>query len=395
MVFASVMLSALSIGQAPAVLSGVDVLERSGFQALIGRNVALITNHTGKTADGRSTVDVLFEALGGRLKALFAPEHGIRGDLDERIPDGKDPRTGLPVYSLYNPGTGEQRYQPTSAQLEGVDTLVFDIQDIGARFYTYVGTLGYAMKAAASRGIRVVVLDRPNPIGGQKVEGPVADKERLGLTAFHPIPVRHGMTAGELAGLFKDELKLNVELQVIWCEGWRRDMWWDQTGLTWVNPSPNMRSVTQATLYPGICLVEATNVSVGRGTDTPFEWVGAPWLDGPKIANALNARNIPGVRFYPVRFRPNASKHEGVDCGGVAFLVTERDKLDAVRVGCELAHALKTAHPEWDTSCLVNLLQNSQAAATVLESGYEAAYRQWKAGLDEFVQRRKKYLHYR
>ncbi|MFW5697206.1 MAG: exo-beta-N-acetylmuramidase NamZ domain-containing protein, partial [Fimbriimonadaceae bacterium] len=253
------------------VLCGIDVLEENSFDTLSGRNVGLITNHTGRTIDGRYTADVLHEAENVNLVALFAPEHGIRGELDEEnIGDLTDPDTGLPIYSLYNRAS-ENRFRPSDEQLEGIDTLVFDIQDIGARFYTYVGTMGYAMEAAAENGLKFVVLDRPNPINGVDVEGPVADEDYLGLTAFQPMPTRHGMTAGELALMFKDDLNLDLDLEVVWCENWKRDMYWDETGLTWVNPSPNMRTFTQALLYPGIALVEGTPISVGRGTDTPFE----------------------------------------------------------------------------------------------------------------------------
>ena len=379
----------------PEVLTGIDVLERDGFAQLKGRKVALITNHTGRTRDGRFTSDVLAAAPGMTLVCLFAPEHGLRGMVDEAVKDGKDEKTGLPAYSLYNPGSGADRYRPTKEQLKGVDTLVFDIQDIGTRFYTYVGTLGYAMEAAARDGIEVVVLDRPNPITALKPDGPVADEKHLGLTAFHTIPLVHAMTAGELAGLFNSERKIGAKVRVVKCEGWRRDQWWDKTGLLWVNPSPNMRSPAEALLYPGVGLVEASNLSVGRGTDTPFELIGAPWLDGRKLASALNAKGLSGIRVHPIEFTPNASKFANEPCGGVGFTVTDRATFDSVRFGCELAFELHRLFPAWYETKLVNLLQNTATAEALLKGGYEAARRDWTPALQAFRAVRKVHLLYR
>lgn len=377
------------------VLNGIDVLERDGFALLKGRSVGLITNHTGRTLDGRSTADVLANAPGVRLVAFFAPEHGIRGEKDERIADGKDEKTGLPVFSLYNPGAKEYRYRPTPEQLKGVDTLVFDIQDVGARFYTYIGTMGYAMEEAAKNKVRMIVLDRPNPITGLHPEGPIADADRLGLTAYHRLPVRHGMTVGELALLFNAERKIGCELEIVKAEGWSRNAWFDELGQTWVNPSPNMRSPTQALLYPGICLLEATNVSVGRGTDTPFEWIGAPWMDGRKLADAMNAKALKGVRFYARSMTPDASKYKGEECGGIGFAVTDRDRIEPVRMGAELAHELKRLFPSWDSKALVNLVHNAEAARAIVEDGYEAAQKGWTPDLRAFEAVRRKYLLYR
>jgi uncharacterized protein YbbC (DUF1343 family) len=271
----------VSTNRKPAsdVLTGIDVLVRDNFRQLAGRKVGLITNHTGRSRDGQTTVKLLHKAEGVELAALFSPEHGFEG----KIGDARDQATGLKVFSLY----GETR-KPTPAMLESIDTLVFDIQDIGTRFYTYVSTMGEAMQAAAEQKMRFVVLDRPNPIGGLAVAGPMLDPGKESFVGVHRLPGRHCMTIGELARLFKAELKLDLELEVIACEGWRRADAWDATGLTWVNPSPNMRSLTQAFLYPGIGLLETTNLSVGRGTDTPFEVIGAPWLDGQKLAAEMN-----------------------------------------------------------------------------------------------------------
>ena len=322
------------------VLTGIDVLVRDGFAPLQGRKVGLITNHTGRAANGTPTIDLLHKAPGVSLVALFSPEHGIRGVLDqEDVPSTKDDATGLPIHSLY----GETR-RPTDAMLQGIDTLVLDLQDVGARFYTYAATMGYAMEEAAKRKIRIVILDRPNPIGGWQVEGPLPDADLLSFIAYMPMPIRHGLTLGELAMLFNTERGIGAELTVVRLEGWRRDQWFDHTGLAWVNPSPNMRNLTQATLYPGIGAIEYANISVGRGTDQPFEQIGAPWIDGPRLAQALNARNLPGIRFYPVTFTPASSVHANQPCQGVFFVLTNRDALQPARVGLEIAAALWRQH---------------------------------------------------
>src|SRR5690349_6395267 len=256
------------------VLTGIDVLERDNFKPLAGLRLGLITNHTGRDREGRQTIDVLNKAPGVKLVALFSPEHGIRGLADEKISDSKDEATGLPIYSLY----GETR-RPKPEQLKDLDALVYDIQDVGVRFYTYISTLGYVLEEAAKAKVPVFVLDRPNPIGGMAVEGPIADSDKLSFTSYHTIPTRHGLTIGELAELFNKQRNIGADVRVIMTEGWRRSMWFDETNLTWINPSPNMRCLAEATLYPGVGLLETTNVSVGRGTDTPFEIVGAPWIE--------------------------------------------------------------------------------------------------------------------
>lgn len=373
------------------VLTGVDVLVRDGLKLLAGSSVGLITNHTGLTRDGIPTIDVLHTAPNVSLKALFGPEHGIRGAVDEKVADGRDEKTGLPVYSLY----GERR-APIDSQLTGIDTLVYDIQDVGCRFYTYLSTMGNCLEVAAKKNLKFVVLDRPNPIGGVSVEGPLADESRLSFTAFHPIPVRHGMTLGEMAMLLNADKRLNAKLTVVKCEGWKRNEFWDTTGLTWVNPSPNMRSVTQALLYPGVGLIEFTNVSVGRGTDTPFEIIGAPWMDGRAVANALNAANIPGLRAYPVRFTPNASKFEGKTCNGVSFIVTDRVKFPPLRLGMELAFALRKTHmKDWEASKLLTLLANRTAMDAVMAGEAPAKLlKSWSAELRAYNTLRQHFLLY-
>jgi uncharacterized protein YbbC (DUF1343 family)/CubicO group peptidase (beta-lactamase class C family) len=363
------------------VLTGIDVLERDNFKALAGLRVGLVTNHTGRDASNRSTIDVLSKAPGVRLVALFSPEHGIRGVADEKVSDGRDEQTGLPVYSLY----GESR-RLNPEQLKDIDALVFDIQDVGARFYTYISTLGYVLEEAARAKLPVFVLDRPNPINGVEVEGPIADADKLSFTAYHMLPVRHGMTIGELARLFNDERKIGCDLRVIKMENWRRALWYDATNLLWVNPSPNMRSLNEATLYPGIGLLETTNLSVGRGTDTPFEMIGAPWLDGGRLASFLNARHITGVRFVPVRFTPQSSVFAGQECGGVNIIVTDRAQLHPVAAGIAIALALRELYPnEWKIDAYARLLVNSNSFERIKRGeSIEAIVSSWKKGLEEF-----------
>ncbi len=376
----------------PSVMTGADVLARDGFAPISGANVGLITNHTGLLRDGRTaTADALHAAPGVSLRVLFGPEHGIRGADDALIPDGADERTGLPVFSLYGP-----RQEPTPEMLAGIDTLVFDIQDVGTRFYTYLSTLGHCLLAAGRRDLRVVVCDRPNPIGGLLVEGPLSDDTRLSFTAFHPIPVRHGMTIGELALLINAERDFKARVIVVKCEGWKRGDWWDATGLTWIDPSPNMRSLAQATVYPGVGLLEFTNVSVGRGTDTPFEKFGAPWINERALAYSLNARNLPGVRFVPVRFTPRASVFAGENCGGVQLLVTDRVKFPPVRAGLEIVMSLRALYPEeWQASKYMTLLANRSVMDGLLAGeDYTQLARRWQPDLKGFIAARKEFLLY-
>lgn len=324
--------------------TGVDVLQAENFRRLAGQRVGLLTNHTGKARDGSATIDLLSAATGVRLVALFSPEHGIRGELDAKVPSSVDTKTGLVIHSLY----GDSR-RPAAKTLEGLDVIVIDLQDIGARFYTYMTTMGYVMEAAALSGIQVMVLDRPNPLGGALVEGPSLQADERGFTAYFPMPIRHGLTLGELARLFDGErqdptLRLGNRLSVIPMQHWSREFWFDHTGLTWTDPSPNMRSLVAASLYPGVATIEGSNVSVGRGTDRPFELVGAPWIDGPRLAARLNAAAIPGLSAYPVNFMPRASKFSGERCSGVALVVTDRNALRPVRLGLELAAALFELH---------------------------------------------------
>ena len=373
------------------VLTGIDVLARDGFKQIAGLKLGLVTNHTGRDRRGRQTIDVLKNAPNVQLVALFSPEHGIRGLADEKVSDSKDEQTGLPIYSLY----GETR-RPKPEQLNDLDAIVFDIQDIGARFYTYISTLGYVMEEAAKARKPVFVLDRPNPINGIDVEGPIADSDKLSFTAHHPIPVRHGLTVGELAQLFNQQRQIGCDLRVIKMDGWRREMWFDATNLDWINPSPNMRSLTEATLYPGIGLLETTNVSVGRGTNTPFEVVGAPWINGQELALHLNRRSIAGVRFVPLRFTPNASVFKDESCSGINIVVTDRSRFRAVRTGIEIAVALRRLYPnDWKVDSYLRLLVNAATLDRVKRAeAPEEIERSWAAGLAEFQRARARVLLY-
>ena len=320
----------------PPTLAGIDVLAAEQFARLRGKRVGLLTNQTGRSSAGESTIDLLAHAPGVTLAALFSPEHGIRGELDEKVDSSRDEKTGLPIHSLYG-----ATLRPTDGMLAGLDAIVVDLQDIGARFYTYPATVAYVLEEAARRKLSVFVLDRPNPVDGFDVEGPNQDAAAIGFNGYLPMPIRHGLTLGELARLFNGEKRIGADLTVVPLRNWRRDDWFDDTGLAWENPSPNMRSLAAATIYPGVGAIEGTNISVGRGTDTPFERIGAPWIDGRALAAALNARALPGVRFYPISFTPaKGAKLGGQLCHGVAIIVTDRDRVRPVRVGVEIASAL-------------------------------------------------------
>lgn len=381
---------------AQPVLTGIDVLERDGYAVLTGKRIGLITNHSGRNLRGQRTVDLLHKAPGVRLVKLFSPEHGLFGNLDEKIGHGTDPETGLPVFSLY----GEHR-KPTQDMLEGLDALVFDIQDAGARFYTYSATLGLAMEAAAEAGIDFIVLDRPNPITGLRPDGPLADSEFFGFTAYGPMPVAHGMTLGELAVLYTTDWNPHrrlprERLTVVRMEGWRRDMWFDQTGLVWVNPSPNLRNLNQTALYPAVCLLEAANLSVGRGTDEPFSTFGAPWVRHRELAAALNAEQLPGVRFYPVEFTPASSKFRGEKCFGVYIVLTDRDRLEPVRTGLVIAWHLRNLHGEaFEFDRVLRLLHNRRVLEAVRAATTTASFPLlWQDDLAAFEKHRRGALLY-
>jgi uncharacterized protein YbbC (DUF1343 family)/CubicO group peptidase (beta-lactamase class C family) len=376
-----------------STLTGLDRLVADDFAPLAGRTVGLITNQTGIDSQGRRAVDLLAAAPQVKLRALFSPEHGITGLVDANVPHSRDAATGLAIWSLYGPGR-----RPSPEQLSGIDTLVFDIQDVGVRYYTYLTTLVYALEEGGRRGIQVMVLDRPNPITGSVVEGPLMDPDMRSFTAPHTIPVRTGMTMGEFAQMVVAERKLPVKLTVIPLENWQRTQWFDETGLTWVNPSPNIRNQTQALLYSGVGLLEATNLSVGRGTEMPFEVIGAPWITDPQVlADAMNARGLAGVQFHPVFFTPTSSVHAGRQVGGVRLEVTDRDALRAVPVGLALGRALMERYPgNFRPAAIQNLLVNRSTMWSMLRGDPFARILTWADyARNAFLQRRAPYLLYK
>ena len=380
------------------VRPGIDSLEEDSFKQLAGMRIGLLTNHTGLTRDGRSTIDVLSSekarAADVTLSKLFSSEHGIRGLLDEKVSDSVDEKTGLPVRSLYG-DTPESR-RPRPEDLAGLDAVVVDLQDAGCRFYTYLASMGTILEEAAKAKVKVFVLDRPNPIRADVWEGPPTDDDALSFVAYHTTPIRTGMTIGELATLYNAERKLGTDLTVVKMKGYARDLWYDETGLIWVNPSPNLHSVTEAALYPGIGLLETTNLSVGRGTDSPFEVFGAPWMDGPRIAATLNARGIAGVRFTPVSFKPLSSVFKDEVCSGVRITLGDRNALNAVALGIHVATALRDLHPrDWSAEKLNRLLA-SRAALARFSRGETAGEitGAWAAGAMEFEKRRAAFLLY-
>jgi uncharacterized protein YbbC (DUF1343 family)/CubicO group peptidase (beta-lactamase class C family) len=368
-----------------ATLTGLDVLEQQNFKPFEGKRIGLITNQTGLDRSGRRNVDAMVQA-GVHVAALFAPEHSFDGTLDlDKIPDSADPKTGIHIFSLYG-GT----MRPTAAMLHGLDALVFDIQDVGARFYTYQTTLFYCMEEAARAHIPFYVLDRPNPITGTHVEGPLLDAALVSTVGhFAGLPVRHGMTMGELARMFNAETKTGADLTVIPLQDWHRGDWFDSTGLAWVNPSPNMRSLNAAILYPGLALLEySKNFSVGRGTDAPFEQIGASFIGGRELAAYLNQRLIPGVRVYPTKVG---------SMEGVRFVLTNRELFDSTRLGLELASALQKLYPGKLDLALDRKLIGSDDVISRLSSGEDPRSIQQNL-MDQiaaFVKRREPYLLYR
>ena len=391
----ALMLAFCSLASSQA-LTGLDVLQRDGFKALDGRKVGIITNHTGVNREGKHLVELLTQAPGVTVVRLFSPEHGLYGIKDEHVGDSIDEKTGLPVVSLY----GKTR-TPTAETLAGIDTLVFDIQDIGARYYTYVATMGNCMKAAAEHKVRFVVLDRPNPVTGVLIDGPNPDAEHVGkFTCYGPFPVAHGMTVGELAKLFNAEYGINCDLEVIGMDGWKRSMWWEDTGVKWINPSPNMRSPTEALLYLAVGLLEATNVSVGRGTDIPFECFGAPWIDGEKLAAKLNSFDLPGLRFERFDFTPTNTPHRihrDQPCGGVKVTVTDRNAVRPVLSGLVMGWTLEQMYgKDFNDQKMDALLMNAgvwkKVAAMKDPRKAEAL---WMGDVEKFRRAREKYLMYK
>ncbi len=391
------------------VKTGIDVLEEHDFAALRrpdGRaaRVGLITNQTGIDSQGRRTIDVLAHAPGVELTIIFSPEHGLAGVEDRPdLPDGKDAATGIPVFSTY----GSNRFRPPPAEiLQGLDAVIYDMQDAGVRFYTYETTAVYFLQAAAQAGIEMIILDRPNPLTGAVIQGPLSDPEVQSYTNAQSLPVRHGMTIGELAKMYNQERKVGAKLTVIPAEGWMRGDWFDSTGLLWIDPSPNLRNFTELVLYPGVAMIEGTNVSVGRGTDTPFELVGAPWVKPKELADYLNARLISGVRFVPTTFTPavRADKAElatpaiynGQACGGVSVVLLNRNLLDAPEMGIELAAALHKLYPtQFKMEKMMPLVLN-KPVMDALEQGVDPRRiaQDWRDDVQQFDSRRKPFLLY-
>jgi uncharacterized protein YbbC (DUF1343 family) len=378
-------------GHVARVQTGLDVLEVQKFAPLRGKRVGLITNHTGVDSQERSTVQLLAHASGVQLVALFSPEHGIAGHADDNVPSSKDASTGLPIYSLYG-----DHNRPTEEMLNGIDALVFDVQDAGVRFYTYTTTMGYCMEEAAKKGIQFYVLDRPNPIAGDIVEGPVLDADKTAFVAYFPLPVRYGLTIGELAQLFNTENHINVELHVIAMKGWHRNYFFESTGLRWIPPSPNLRTLKGSILYPGLEILQNAGVSVGRGTEAPFEEFGAPWINGEEVAAELNAKNLPGLRFANQRFIPVGGLYAGQRCGGVGIKVTDGAAVRAMRMGLEIAEILQKKYPaNFETAKTVLLLGNDETVSQ-LQAGTPPAQiiSAWAKDLLAYDQMRRKYFLY-
>jgi uncharacterized protein YbbC (DUF1343 family) len=371
--------------------TGLDVYELMSSEPFAGKRIGLITNQTGVDSQGWRTIDAFAGRRDLKLVAIFSPEHGISGKEDANVVNAKDPATGLPIYSLY----GETR-RPTDAMLKGIDVLLFDIQDAGVRFYTYITSMAYCMEEAAKRHIEFVVLDRPNPLGGEAIEGPMLDHDRLSFTGYFPMPVRYGMTIGELAKMFKAENKIGAVLHVVAMKDWHRSETFDQTGLRWIPPSPNLRTVNAAFLYPGIEILQSGGVSVGRGTDTPFELIGAPWVQAARLTAELNRRAVPGVRFQTTLFTPDDGLYKGQYCQGVSIIITNRAELDSIRMGLEIASALHRLYPEQFHLEKINELLGSKTTLEQLERGDEPAriIAGWSDELEKFRGTRAKYLLY-
>jgi uncharacterized protein YbbC (DUF1343 family) len=374
------------------VMVGLDVLESERFAPLLGKHLGVITNHTGLDAQGRTTIDALTHASGVQVVALFTPEHGLGGNKDENVSSAKDPVSGLPVYSLY----GETR-RPTDEMLAGIDTLVFDVQDAGVRFYTYTTTMAYCMEEAAKRKIAFFVLDRPDPIGGEILEGPVLDADKTSFTAYFRLPVRYGLSIGELAQLFNEENHIQCDLHVIAMKNWRRNYIYEETGLRWLPPSPNLRTLKGSVLYPGLEILQNGGVSVGRGTETPFEEFGAPWMHGDNVAARLNERHIPGVRFVAADFIPVAGLYAAERCGGVAIRVLDKRAVRSMTMGMEIASILHQLYPDsFDVQKMLFLVANDETIRQ-LEEGVPATeiVKGWDADLKAFEAMRRKYLSYK
>jgi uncharacterized protein YbbC (DUF1343 family) len=377
---------------ATRVQTGLDVFEVQKFASLRGKRVGLITNHTGQDFQGKTTIELLAHASGVQLVALFSPEHGIAGHADEKVSSSKDASTGLPIFSLYG-----EHLRPTDEMLQGIDALVFDVQDAGVRFYTYTSTMGYCMEEAAKHNIPFYVLDRPNPINGDIVEGPMLDPDKTAFVAYLPLPVRYGLTIGELAQLFNAEKHINCDLHVVAMKNWHRNYFYESTGLRWIPPSPNLRTLKGAILYPGLEVLQNAGVSVGRGTEQPFEEFGAPWINGDEIAESLNMRNLPGVRFVNQPYIPVSGLYAGQHCGGVGIRVTDREAVRSMRVGLEIAALLQKKYPDHFDLAKTIVLLGSDSTVAQLQAGTapEQIIASWSTDLAAFDGLRRKYFLYK
>jgi len=388
------------------VKAGLDVFLMNHLSMLKGKRVGIVTNQTGIASSGEHIVDILSGIEDLSISALYAPEHGIRGDLPDgtKVASYADKRTGIQVWSLYG-----EHLKPTQKMLEDVDVLIYDIQDVGARFYTYISTMGLVMEAASEFGKQFIVLDRPNPINGVTIEGPIIEEPYFSFVGQYPIPVRYGMTPGELAWMIKGEKWMEgmnrLDLKVIPMEGWRREMWFDQTGLPWTRPSPNIPSPLTAAVYPGLCLVEALNVSEGRGTMRPFEQIGALWIDSHKLAETMNFFRLPGIYFKPITFTPVAlpqaaawNKYRDQDVNGLSLIITDRDSLRPLQVMVHLLFALKKSYPA-ELELRENLerligIPSFRKSIDDLRNP-EEILGEWEPGIQAFDKARQKYLLYK
>lgn len=386
------------------VILGADVLLSENYDLIKGKNIGLIVNHSSLFSNGKHLVDSLYERKDLSIVAIFGPEHGFRGDTTGAIENSRDTKTGIPIFSLYG-----KTYKPTKEMLKGIDVLIFDIQDVGARFYTYISTLGFAMEAAAENNIPIIVLDRPNPIAGLYIDGPITDDSLKSFVAFAPIPIAHGMTVGELAKMYNEQgwlkNKIKANLTVIKMKGWKRNLWYDETNLNWIKPSPNMPTISTAIVYPGTCLFEGTNVSEGRGTEKPFEFIGAPWFDSKKIIDELNKQKFNGVSFEEISFIPewykfnsHPPKFHKEKCNGIYIKVLDRNSFESVKVGIALVWAIKKIHPdkfEWRKETF-DRLAGTHDIRLQIDKGedLQVIFSKWKDGLDKFKKVRKKFLLY-
>jgi uncharacterized protein YbbC (DUF1343 family) len=383
---------ARSRSRAGRVQTGLDVLESEKFAPLRGKHIGLITNHTGLDYQERTTINVLAHAPGVQVVALFSPEHGIAGHSDEKLPSSKDASTGLPIFSLYG-----DHLRPTDEMLQGIDALVFDVQDAGVRFYTYTTTMAYCMEEAAKHHIAFFVLDRPNPLNGDIVEGPMLDTEKTSFVAYYPLPVRYGLTIGELAQFFNTENHINAELHVIPMKNWHRNYFFESTGLKWIPPSPNLRTLKGSLLYPGLEILQNAGVSVGRGTEAPFEEFGAPWINGEEVASVLNAKNLPGVHFVNQPFVPVSGLYAGQHCGGVGVRVTDRTALRSMRVGLEIAAELHKKYPDQFDVTKILLLLGNDSTIQQLQAGTPSSeiIASWAKDLAAYDATRRRYFLYK